>query len=265
MITGAMKMTVNDVLDAMANLLPFHLLVDKHQHQAALQLATLPPTHPLHKPITNSAKRLVKRHPTPLHSLLHTYNIKLNNIEMINATRQNAKWMPTVNVQIVETREKAIEEDARDGADVKVYMDGSGMEGKIGVGVVLYQQGREKAVLRYRLGTKGQHTVYEGECVGTVMGVKLILKEWNVRTATICIDSQATIKATRLIKPVSGHYIIDVLHWEIQALQKRQRGIQITIRWTPGHEGIEGNERVDEEAKKVVWKAAATLMGYQTC
>lgn len=60
-------------------------------------------------------------------------------METINATRQNAKWTPTFNIQIVETREKAIEEDVRDGADVKLYMDGSGMEGKIGAGAVLYR------------------------------------------------------------------------------------------------------------------------------
>jgi hypothetical protein len=29
MITGAMKTTATDILDVMANLLPFHLLVDK--------------------------------------------------------------------------------------------------------------------------------------------------------------------------------------------------------------------------------------------
>lgn len=96
--------------------------------------------------------------------------------------------------------------------------------------------------MRYRLETKGQHMVYEGECIGTVMGVKLILKKWNVRTATICVDSQASIKAMMLIKPTSGHYIIDTFHWEIQTIQQMQRGIWITIRWTPGHEGIEGNE-----------------------
>jgi hypothetical protein len=60
MITGAMKTTATDVLEVMANLLPFHLLVEKYRHRAAARLATLPKSHPLHKPVANAANRLVK-------------------------------------------------------------------------------------------------------------------------------------------------------------------------------------------------------------
>lgn len=60
MITGAMRTTATDILDIMANLLPFHLLVDKLRHHAALRLTTLPSTHPLYKPVANAATRLVK-------------------------------------------------------------------------------------------------------------------------------------------------------------------------------------------------------------
>jgi hypothetical protein len=38
---------------------------------------------PLHKPVTNTANRLVKCHPTPLHNLMHTYNIKPQLIETV--------------------------------------------------------------------------------------------------------------------------------------------------------------------------------------
>ena len=60
MITGAMKTTATDVLEVMANLIPFHLLVEKYRHRAAVRLATLPKSHPLHKPVANAASRLVK-------------------------------------------------------------------------------------------------------------------------------------------------------------------------------------------------------------
>ena len=71
MITGAMKSTATDVLEVMANLIPFHILVDKTHQRAALHLATLPPFHPLHKMVLNVASRLVKWHPTLLHDLMH--------------------------------------------------------------------------------------------------------------------------------------------------------------------------------------------------
>ena len=56
MITGAMRTTATDILDIMAGLLPFHILVDKHWHGAVLWLATLPKSHPPNKPIRNAAK-----------------------------------------------------------------------------------------------------------------------------------------------------------------------------------------------------------------
>jgi hypothetical protein len=54
MITGAMKTTATDVVEVMANLILFNLLVDKYRQRAAIRLATLPPTHPLHKPILST-------------------------------------------------------------------------------------------------------------------------------------------------------------------------------------------------------------------
>jgi ribonuclease HI len=252
MITGAMRTTATDTLDVLANLLPIHLLVAKHQQRAALRLATLPPTHPLHKPIANAARRLVKRHPTPLHNLMYEYGIKPEAIETIKAVRQTTKWNANVKTYIPDNTNAAIQALQNDTADIKVYTDGSGMDGKIGAAAVLHRNGRRKAHIRYRLGTQTQHTVYEGEAVGALLGIKLISKEWGVRSATLCIDNQAVIKATQLTKPSAGHYIIDALHEDIDALRKKHLGIHLRITWTLGHEGIVGNKQADEEAKKAI-------------
>jgi hypothetical protein len=87
MIMGAMKTTATDVIEVMANLLPFHLLIDKHRHRAAMRLATLPRSHPLHKLIMNAANRLVKWHPTLLHDLMHRYRIQPKKVETMEAVR----------------------------------------------------------------------------------------------------------------------------------------------------------------------------------
>jgi hypothetical protein len=55
-ITGALRSTATDVADLHANVLPIDLLLNKICHRAALRLATLPPCHPLHKPLRTSAK-----------------------------------------------------------------------------------------------------------------------------------------------------------------------------------------------------------------
>ena len=85
LITCTLRTTATDLIDMLANLIPFHLLVNNYHHAAVLQLATLPPTHPLCKPISNAASRLVKRHPTPLHDLMHRYSLNPAKIEKVQA------------------------------------------------------------------------------------------------------------------------------------------------------------------------------------
>ena len=59
-IVGGLRTLPNDILNMHADLLPFHLLVDKVRYQAALRLATLPSMHPLHKPVNQAACHFVK-------------------------------------------------------------------------------------------------------------------------------------------------------------------------------------------------------------
>ncbi|RDB28923.1 putative RNA-directed DNA polymerase from transposon X-element [Hypsizygus marmoreus] len=250
MITGAMNSTPGDVLDVLANLLPFHLLVDQHRQRAALRLATRPEGHPLHLPVRNAARHLVQRHRTPLHELMHTYKMQPEKTEHITAARQSTKWVQHHKIVIPETKKRAVYEDEHDMTPIKVYTDGSGIDGQIGASAVLFRDGEVKSVLRYRLGSAKRHTVYEGECVGAIMGLKLILQERNVRTASICIDSQAAITATTLIKPAAGHYLLDAFHYVLDREVGTHEDFLLTIRWTPGHQGTIGNERADEEAKK---------------
>ena len=65
-VTGGLRTTPTDVLDMHAHFLPIHLEIDKICHQAATQITTLPPDHPLYKPARKCANRNVKRHKSPL-------------------------------------------------------------------------------------------------------------------------------------------------------------------------------------------------------
>ena len=257
MITGAMKTTATDILELMANLLPFHILVDKIRHRAALRLATLPPTHPLYKPVLNSAKRLVKRHRTPLHDLMHRFNICPESIETISATRYNTKWKPRTTIKIIDNADDAITDMERDHPNVKVYTDGSGMEGAIGAAAALYRNGRLKSTLRYKLGTQKHHTVYEGEGVGMILGIKLMEREWGIRSAIFYIDNRAAILATRLTKPSPGHHIFDTFHSHINNIIDKNHNLKITLKWIPGHKEVEGNEQADEQAKKAITEGSS--------
>ena len=80
-ITGTIKTTANDMLDAHANLLPFHLLISKIIHRAATCLTCLPDSHPLSKHVLKPSKRFVKKHWTPLHKITNAYNLKPREME----------------------------------------------------------------------------------------------------------------------------------------------------------------------------------------
>jgi ribonuclease HI len=241
-VTGGMSTTANDALDVLADLLPFHLLIEKHRFQAALHLATLPKSHPLHKPVANTASRYIKKQPTPLHYMMHEYKLHPEKIETIEATRQPNKWTPGFALRIADTKDMAEEEDRQDRADIQIYTDGSGLEGRIGASAVLYRGGEEKGQRRFCLGSARRHTVYEGECMGLVLGLELLRGERDVTEVLICVDSQAAVRAAVGNRPGPGHYILDEFHRLQQELTDVHSNMAMTIQWTPGHRDIIGND-----------------------
>jgi len=60
----------------------------------------------------------------------------------------------------------------------------------------------------------------------------------------------AALQASQSRRPTPGHYLMDHLHDLTEALNRRHRQLQLTFRWVPGHEGVVGNERADQEAKQ---------------
>lgn len=92
--------------------------------------------------------------------------------------------------------------------------------------------------------------MYKGELVGLILGVALLHREIQCRAASNMADNTASLWASQNRKPHPAHYLVDQLLQAIDKLKRRHPGIDFTMRWVPGHRGIEGNERADEEAKK---------------
>jgi hypothetical protein len=67
---------------------------------------------------------------------------------------------------------------------------------------------------------------------------------------TIAVDSQPAILATQVRVPNPSHWIWDAWHGLARAFRQRNPEARITIRWAPGHIGIVGNKRADEEARR---------------
>jgi len=63
-------------------------------------------------------------------------------------------------------------------------------------------------------------------------------------------DSQAAMHAIGHRRAIPGQHLVEAFHEQVAAVWNKHPSIEIRVRWTPGHEGIQGNERVDREAKQ---------------
>ena len=108
-------------------------------------------------------------------------------------------------------------------------------------------------MLHYYLSSEDKHTVHEAELVGIMLGLHLIsMERKNGTTFALGSDNQATIKVFQSNLRSPGHHLAREALCITQQIHQRKKKTKyaLTIRWTAGHEGIEGNEAVDWEAKK---------------
>jgi len=73
---------------------------------------------------------------------------------------------------------------------------------------------------------------------------------------------QAAICTTRSVKGQPGHHLVDRVHEQMNEAHRPHGNTTLEMRWTPSHEGIEGNECLDEEAKMAVRKESALMPSY---
>ena len=98
----------------------------------------------------------------------------------------------------------------------------------------------------FRLG--GGQEAYDAEVAAIVYGLQLHGRDDRGRNYTIFTDSVAAMKRARGDAPGPGQEMA-VRAIEIAERLVRQ-GNTVTIRWTPAHKGVEGNERADQVAKE---------------
>ncbi|VDB89214.1 unnamed protein product [Peniophora sp. CBMAI 1063] len=258
-ITGGMRSSPNDLLDISANLLPMRLLVAKLCYRALSRISATPVNHPLHCVARRAAALFPPRHRSPLQYLYHLFpELTPDRLEDITPMRYNPALMETpYATHIAETREESHDMDKEMPSVVRVYTDGSGYEGHAGAAAVLVRTDgvhTERRVLRYRLGPLTEHTVYEAETVGIILGAHLLLTEDAAtasRPSSISLDNQAVIRATKhLHKAKPGHSLLDRFRdLAYRLIQIRRYPFSLGIYWISGHDDAELNEFVDGQAK----------------
>ena len=130
----------------------------------------------LHKPAKKCVARATKRHKAPLHNLMQTFSIKPNILETVATTGGNpaTRHKHPFKVEIAKDKKASVTVDVEGTERVRVYLDGSAQEGKVGAAAVLICPGKETHKLHYHLGTLKHHTVFEAELVGMMLGLHLI-------------------------------------------------------------------------------------------
>ncbi|CCA76508.1 hypothetical protein PIIN_10501 [Serendipita indica DSM 11827] len=180
-------------------------------------------------------------------------------MEKITPALRNPNAAHMFKSTIDNSREQAIERDKEISTQsVAIYTDGSGMEGKIGAAAVLYRNGRRVKAVRYLLGAETEHTVHEGELVGIALGIHLArTMQGNRAKVNISLDNQAAIQSITRARPNAGQHVVENILSEIEDELSDYRRLRMEFTWVPGHEGIQGNEAADEEAKKAITEGAS--------
>ena len=116
---------------------------------------------------------------------------------------------------------------------------------------ILRRQGRpDNLILHFHLGSDHHYMVYNGEQVGMLLGLTLLLGERNVPSVYMGVDNQAAILATIATHAHSGHSLTDTFIALLDRVLEKHNLPYLNICWAPGHTNIAGNEAVDTEAKK---------------
>ena len=97
-------------------------------------------------------------------------------IETISPVRKSPSYNPVFSSVIPPLKEAVLPLTilTNDSIPVHVYSDSSGFESGIGALALLYIQNQLARVLRFYLGTVQEHTVYEAEGVGLILGFHLL-------------------------------------------------------------------------------------------
>ena len=212
-ITGGIKGTAFNTLEAHTNLPPIDLAFRIAQFCAASRISALPPSHPLYPLANRTTSWLVMLHHSPLHFLFFITGIKLQHIEKILLVRHHPNYLPTMRSAIASDKKEALQSTSisHQLTHYKVYCNRSGFKGGIGTAAVLYK-GRELVkLLLYHLGPTTEHTVYKAKLTGMLLAFYLLhlLTCHLTSTVIIRLDNQAAIHSLNNQIPKPAHYLLD--------------------------------------------------------
>ena len=167
-------------------------------YRAAIHLLSLPTTHPLARCVLSASQCKVKHHLSPIHHLVNFAGLDPKDVKTIFLVRRSPGYNPVFKTVVPPSKEVALPFTilTNESSPVRVYSNGSGFEGGIGASALLYINNCLARSLQFYLSTAQEHTVYEAEGVGLILGLHLLHGlTWQLAHSTVLgTDSQAVIK-----------------------------------------------------------------------
>jgi hypothetical protein len=97
-----------------ANLTPIGMPMKNQKLKVYVQMATHPPQHPSHTSITQTAKLLVKSHPTALHQLATLAKFNPTRMEKITPAQDRPGMLLDITINIKTLKEKPSNQTRKD-------------------------------------------------------------------------------------------------------------------------------------------------------
>lgn len=123
--------------------------------------------------------------------------------------------------------------------DITVYSDGSKGPG-LGYGYAIYAG--QKKVEEGRGGMNIHGVVFDAEALGALRGLQTALELYPGEPVTLYADNTGAIWSAQKDASTTSQGVFIAIHGLMKANY-------ITLKWCPGHAGVEGNEMADGLAK----------------
>ena len=247
-ITGTLRTSPNDFVDAHSGVLPMELALTKACHSALVRSLTLPSTNPMHQVVQEAKRRQPKKYPGPIDNLLKIFGLQNSEVETICPAVTLKRLGPQHQIEIYRSREDSINSERLDDADFKNFTDGSGQDGGIGAAAVLYKKGRASPLksLQAFMGSSRKHNTFEAETMGAILALWILenMPATIGRKVSLYTDNQSVVTTLPYPKATSGQYLYNTLRLAIEVT-----GSRLVIRWISGHSKVKGNEEADRIAK----------------
>ena len=233
-----------------ADLLPIRQQLEQTALEAVMRIQTTPLHAEMALPENNRGHSALDR----LSKLLEKkYRIRLDQLERRQQHVVPPWWTPPVT-HIDKTAKDIKRHNATDSRTLRIYTDGSGIDGHVGAAAVVLDMPIADVLAKRieYMGTTTTSTVYAAELRGIELGLQTALDvQAKTDTSGQCIiftDNQAAIQAMANPKCPSGQYIL--VHAVRLLDQLRDKGWKIQLCWIPAHLGVPGNEAADRAAKE---------------